>query len=135
MDVTMSTSKWNLAEVKARIDAHVRSRVQVVFQGVWFSVVGGDMGADFPYWSGGYVASWRVGQGTPDRSFTLSDITTPGAHKAPVPVAPHVVDAYGKVYVSNSAPHASMVEHTGTPTHLYPWQVAASARNHVMRFY
>ena len=91
---------------------------------------------DFPYYSGSYISSWNISVGSRDSSYN-DPVWQRGVYMAPREVKMlSVPSAYTKVYISNSTPHAAMVELDGTKTsNFQPWHIATSARNNTVLGY
>lgn len=96
---------------------------------------------EFPFYSGSFISSWRVGIGEMDKSFNApADWGTKGPNvQYPVPSVKFDIGTvlpYQEVHVSNSAPHAYKVEYEGTKTSDYrPWMIAHHARTQAVMSY
>lgn len=123
-----------IAATKARIDAKVKEKTERAANNVWVGVIGGNPGADYPYWSGGYTASWIFTEGTAPRDFTPSERDNPNAYPPQTVSLQHLYKAYTLVTVSNANPYAQHIEDIGSPSHSSPWKVAFSAYTHAIKF-
>ena len=131
-----ASTSWNLGRVRERIADKVKQLVQDTAEEVWIRIVEGQPGNEYPYWSGSYISSWQVSFGNSvPRSYnevelSASGLSIPGIYRAPGRDIPAVPSAYTVVNISNAAPHASEVEHDGTPSHPTGWFVAYEAWAH-----
>lgn len=116
-----------IARAKARIDAKVKARTEQIANNVWIGVIGGAMGSDYPYWSGGYTVSWNFNEGPATGDYVPSERDQPGAYAPQGVTLQNIYRPYTLVTIYNANPVAAQVEHRGTPTHQYPWKVAYSA--------
>ena len=94
-----------------------------------------------PYWSGQFAASWQVSHGAPASLYlpaTGRDSSGAGAamhypRHTQVSVLPDYASPYQKIYVSNTAPHAMMIEYEGSPNHAGAWKIAFSSKQSAMK--
>lgn len=123
-----------VAATKARIAAKVKETTERVANNVWLGVIGGNPGVDYPYWSGGYTASWNFTEGAAPRDYIKSERDMPGAYEPQASSLQHLYKAYTLVTVSNANPYAQHIEDIGSPSHASPWKVAFSAYTHAIKF-
>lgn len=123
-------SEFGLDEIEKELEVHVRKAVDFYVVNTYNHIVT----HDYPYWSGAYINSWVVGIGQVNSSFTQAPKDwrkSQGRFSAPAPmgsIESKLTNPYLPVYISNSAPHASMVENIGTPSNQnQPWKIATSA--------
>lgn len=123
-----------LAKTKARIDTRVKKDTERTANNVWLSVVGGAAGVDYPYWSGGYTASWIFTEGRAPSDYTPSERDKPGLYSPQSAELQQLYKPYTLVTVSNANPYASTIEYQGSPSHSTPWKVAFNAYTYATKF-
>lgn len=135
--VKFDLSKFSEAKVRKLIGDKVAEVTERVALKTYNYLVGF---ADWPYWSGSYISSWKIGIGSPDRSFNAPATRTTNGPSVTYSVPdiefhlPNKNQPYQKIYISNSTPHAFKVEYEGTKSNDYhPWLTATVARNNTVQ--
>lgn len=125
-------SEASLAAIKAAVEAKAREVMEMTAVRIYNKIVTGSEGADFPYYSGSYIASWKIQSGSPNTSYK-QPYWNKNLYDAPDPVlGVSGAEKVNTIYVSNYVPHAGTVELDGTPTHPSPWMQAHYAVNDVV---
>lgn len=125
-------SEASLAAIKAAVEDKAREVMEMTAVRIYNKIVTGSEGADFPYYSGSYIASWKIQSGSPNTSYK-QPYWNKNLYDAPDPVlGVSGGEKANVIYVSNYVPHAGQVELDGTPTHPSPWMQAHYAVNDVV---
>lgn len=132
LKATVRIPKSSMDKLKRIIEAKCVQVLEEVSLKTYNYIVGP---SEHPYFSGSYIASWNISVGSMDSSYK-QPMMQRGVYKSPnLKFDLNIQNPYQAVYITNSAPHAAQVELEGTPTHEYPWMVAASARNATLMSY
>lgn len=125
-------SEASLAAIKAAVEAKARDVMEDTAVKIFNKIVTGSEGADYPLYSGSYIASWTIQSGSPNTSYK-QPYWNKNLYDAPDPVlGVSGAEKVNTIYVSNYVPHAGTVELDGTPTHPSPWMQAHYAVNDVV---
>lgn len=130
--ISIDTSQFDLTKARKLIDKFVAKKVSQIASATYNTILSNTK----PKWSGQYLASWTINVGSPEykglpdakpsKSHGGADRYYPKAGKQSVLINPD--SPYQKVYITNDAHHAMMVEYEGTPTHpAEGWMIAHHA--------
>lgn len=125
LKVSVNIPEASLKAVRKAVEAKLKERLELIALQTYNYIVMHEQ----PYYSGSYASSWNIRAGTPDRSFNKPVFKRDVYAPADTEMAINIPNVYSKVYISNYVPHAREVELVGTPSHTFPWMIAASARN------
>jgi len=132
MEIKFEVSKKNLN----RLENFIKKKLAQITENIGVQTYNMILTGEYPYYSGSYISSWNLSVGSPDMNYNVPS----GLRGAWTP--PEIVYGLGeisfgqKVYITNAAPHASLVEYEGTPTHPENgWYIAAHAKNQILLTY
>lgn len=128
-------SEASMKDIRQAVEAKAREVVELAAVRIYNKIVTGSEGADFPYYSGSYIASWTIQSGSPNTSYK-QPYWNKNLYDAPDPVlGVSGAEKVNTIYISNHVPHAGQVELDGTPRHPSPWMQAHYAVNDVVGKY
>lgn len=129
--VSVKIPEATLTKVRKAIEVKLKAHVEEIALHAYNYIVT----HEYPYYSGSYASSWNIRGGAPDKSYKKPEFKR-GVYPEPdVKRDFNITNVYQTIYISNYVPHAAEVELVGTPTHTFPWRIAAEAKNATLMKY
>ena len=132
MEIKFEVSKKKLD----KLEKFIKKKLTQITENVGVQTYNMILTGEYPYYSGSYISSWNISVGSPDLKYNVPSGLR-GAWSIPEVIYSLSGVSFGQnIYITNAAPHASLVEYEGTPTHPENgWYIAAHAKNQILLTY